>query len=42
MGLVYAKKKNETPSNRLIVREEALALYQLRCVVSRDGAVLVG
>lgn len=31
MGLVYAKKKkkkNETPSNRLIVREEALALYQ--------------
>lgn len=28
-GLVYAKKKkNETPSNRLIVREEALALYQ--------------
>lgn len=22
------KKKNETPSNRLIVREEALALYQ--------------
>lgn len=27
-GICKKKKKNETPSNRLIVREEALALYQ--------------
>ena len=25
---ICKKKNNETPSNRLIVREEALALYQ--------------